>query len=207
MNKTMKPVCLLILLSGLAYPVTLHAQNKFINPLTGKREFEFSTYALGSNFSEFGADLIYRHPFGTKFKLGGGLRATFGSLNDYYVKLYPAVLLDAAYFIGQRQKWSINLQPSYSFYTKKESWGESDPVTGVAYSGSSEQKTGLSFQLGANHRSFISPKLQIVAGFFFSLQDIGTKYSRDYPPNPMQVVVNKWNNWNPGGGIRVGIIF
>lgn len=185
----------------------LQAQKELPNLKIGKKEFEVSGCFLGSNYSEFGTELLYRLPVNRVLKIGGGIKLAYGSLNHTKADFYPVVLLDAARYIGRLQKWSINFQPSYSFHSRQDgTWPGYDPAKGF-YNYSIKQKMGFSFLIGGNHRAILSGKLQLVTGLFTSYQYVKTKYFQEYQSNPGQIQTVNWNKLNFGGGVRIGLIF
>lgn len=199
---------LILLLLLPVCPAFALAQEQIPNPKIGKHEFEFSGSFLGSNYSEFGAELIYRRPAGKLYKLGGGARLSFGSLNEPRSDLYPGLLLDATRFIDRRQKWTINVQCFYSFYSKETgTWPGYDPVKGF-YEYSLKRNMGFTYILGGNHRSLISRgKKQILTSLFLSMQNVELNYFRIYQANPGQTEIDRLNKLYPGVGIKVGIVF
>lgn len=197
-----------ILFASFFLVLSLSAQKILPNTKIGKQEFEFNTSFLGSNFSEFSSSLIYRKPIGDMMKMGGGMKLAWGLLNEPRGKrkYYPSIVLDIARFIAERQKWSINLQPEYYFFKRRNSFTGNDPVKGP-YDAESQLKFGFAFSIGGNHRAIISKRLQIITGIFNSYQYVKNEVIRKYQSNPNQPEVFRHNKFSIGAGLKVGLIF
>jgi hypothetical protein len=187
--------------------MNLFAQDKSSRQKKYKHEFESDISFLGSSHSEFGAEFIFRRNIGTKYKLGGGVKLVLGGLNTPVYHFFPAIQLDAERMIGPVQKWGISIRPGYSFFSRQDGkWPGYDPVKGP-YQYSITEKMGPYLLTGVNYRKTISGKLHFITGLFASFQYVRTKYFHEYTANPGQINISNWNRVNPGGGIRIGLIF
>src|SRR5215510_8079894 len=109
---------LLILLTIFHLPTLLVGQK--INNMIGRREVEVTTSVLVSDYSEFGLSTILRKPVKKLWKIGGGFKLAWGSLNEGKGEqsFYPSIIFDVARYVDCNQQWSMHLQPEYYFFTR-----------------------------------------------------------------------------------------
>ena len=185
-----------------------NAQKVLQNNLIGKSEFEFSASFLGSKYYELSPiEFIFRKPIGKSIKFGGGGRLVLGGLNESKTRWQSAIFLDIAKFIGERQKWSINLQPGYEFYKYQSLNYPGFSTTNGNYTYFNKENGGAYFSIGGNHRAIVGKKLQIITGIYNSYQFLNQLQFTTYQSNPSQVIKSNYRKANIGLGLKVGIVF